>query len=311
MASVASVEYLTEPAAFYCKHTVAACSRAWMLAQKIWALLPEVYAVLTGMVPNRLCWCWRTKVTGTITGTSLHCRINKAAYRAELFYHGDARKSGMSRRDRMILALLGKFGNLGGHPILFLHGDDGGSPADTLHLIDRAVRARKGPVYSLCVDYQDKYPEPHQRLIDLAIARISEDNPDTTVIGVGYSHGCAEWAHRVYVRQHLNQKKVVRKLILIAGRLKLTQDRGPKPDKVPLIRAIEKARLLYPNDFPLYQISAGTGDWCIPSYASIVEPGKRSRLIPDTMHINLVFDTRMWAAFDEFLNEASHDLSRV
>lgn len=283
---VALVERAQDSAVFCSRRALAVCSHARTMVQKTWALMPEIRAVLTGTLPNAAFWCWRTKVTKTITETSLQCTVDRVAYRAQLFYHGNEWPQAHNVR--------------GGRPMLFLHGDDGGHPSNTLHIMDRALSSRKGPVYSVCVWYRDAYPEPHQRLLDLAIDRIFGENPDTTIIGIGYSHGCAELAHRVYIMKDTR----IGAVIAIAGRLKMTNDRGPKPDKASLIRAIERARLSSQDDFPLFQIGAGDRDWCMPPEASVVTPGRRSQQISDAMHINLVFHKTALAVFDQFLDEA-------
>lgn len=257
-------------------------ARLGRVAVKARRLSPEILAVLTGMIPNALHWCYRTRVSNAIVCTPLEVTIAKMTYRAHLYFHGDLSSK-----------------SVGSAPALFLHGDDGGHPFNILHLIDRAVNAKKGPVYSLHVTYQHSCPGPHQLLIGQAIEHISARSCQP-VIAVGYSHGCAEWVHRVCCRHD----RRIGAIIAIAGRLKVTVDRPPSPDKMDLIAAVEQA-MRHSSDFRLFQIAAGEHDWCMPPDASAPLWERPQQRVPDAMHINLLFNPVALSAFDRFFKEAA------
>ncbi|MDP1834922.1 MAG: hypothetical protein Q8K75_03240 [Chlamydiales bacterium] len=245
------------------------------LSRKLDMVLDITFNSFVNVLPDAIQWVYLRHIWRSIKAETITVTVGKVTSTARLYFHDThAKKRG----------------------VLFLHGDHS-HPYSMLRLA-RLAQKEGAPVFSVWVSYDHKNSELHRQLIRKSIERVSgvmkARGGIPKVVGVGHSQGCA---------QLFLAMRSLSSIIAIAGRFKLFEespDRQAVEALKPTIREVQgKIRPWH----PIYQIAAGR-DWCIRPDAQVTQAAPKSFVVPNAMHLSVVYDQLAQNKYVEYLRTA-------
>lgn len=250
------------------------------LSRKLDMVLDITFNSFVNVLPDAIQWAYLRHVWRSIKAETVSVTVDKVTANARLYFHDThANKRG----------------------VLFMHGDHA-HPYSTLRLA-RLAQKEGAPVFSLWVSYDHKNPELHRQLINKSVARVNEvmkaRGGIRRIVGVGHSQGGAQLVHAKQVRGVSGLSSI----IAVAGRFKLFEkspDRQAEEALKPTIREIQGQ---IKQRHPIYQIAAGR-DWCIRPDAQVTQATPKSFVVPNAMHLGIVYDQLAQKKFVEYLRAA-------